>query len=61
LIHAFYLLNQIYKLLFHRNGVVKFECVMQLREQLDQLGSMKGITQDEKGKRSVGEGGWNYG
>ena len=33
-----------------RNGVVKYECVMRLREQLDQLGQMKGITQDEKGE-----------
>ena len=28
---------------------MKYECVMKLREQLDQLGKMKGITQDEKG------------
>ena len=33
----------------NRNGVVKFECVMKLKEQLDKLGKMKGITQDEKG------------
>ena len=28
---------------------MKYECVMKLRKQLDQLGKMKGITQDEKG------------
>lgn len=28
---------------------MKFESVMKLREQLDQLGKMQGITQDEKG------------
>ena len=32
-----------------RNGVVRFESVMKLREQLDQLGKMQGIKQDEKG------------
>ena len=36
-------------ILLYRNGVVKFESVMKLREELDQLGKMKGITQDEKG------------
>ncbi len=32
-----------------RHGVVRFESVMKLREKLDHLGQMKGITQDEKG------------
>ena len=40
----------------YRNGVVKYECVMKLREQLDQLGKMKGITQDEKGMFASGVG-----
>ncbi len=53
------LLSEVYKLLLlklellhvlsFRNGVVKFESVMKLREELDQLGKMQGITQDEKG------------
>lgn len=34
---------------FIRNGVVKFESVMKLRDHLDQLGKMEGIAQDEKG------------
>ena len=32
-----------------RIGVVRYESVMALREQLDRLGKMKGIAQDEKG------------
>ena len=32
-----------------RNGVVRFESVMQLRNKLEELGKMKGINQDEKG------------
>ena len=35
--------------LYCRNGTVRFESVMRLREQLDRLGKMKGIAQDEKG------------
>ena len=37
--------------LFHspRIGAVRYESVMALREQLDRLGKMKGIAQDEKG------------
>lgn len=37
-------------IVFYRNGVVKYESVMKLRDHLDQLGKMQGITQDEKGK-----------
>ena len=33
-----------------RYGVVKFESVMMLREELEQFGMMSGITQDEKGQ-----------
>ena len=33
-----------------RYGVVKFESVMMLREELEQFGKMSGITQDEKGQ-----------
>ena len=33
-----------------RNGIVRFESVMQLRNKLEELGKMKGIAQDEKGK-----------
>lgn len=32
-----------------RNGAVRYESVMKLREQLDKLGRMKGVAQDEKG------------
>jgi len=31
-----------------RNGVVRYESVMQLRNKLEELGKMKGIAQDEK-------------
>ena len=31
---------------------------MRLREQLDQLGQMKGITQDEKGEEQDASGVW---
>ena len=40
----------------YRIGVVKYECVTKLRERLDQLGKMKGITQDEKGMFASGVG-----
>lgn len=33
-----------------RFGVVRFESVMKLREQLELLGKMSGITRDEKGE-----------
>ena len=37
----------------NRYGVVRFEAVMKLREELELLGKMSGITQDEKGKSLV--------
>ena len=40
-------------LLLFRHGVVRYESVMKLREQLEQLEKMKGITQDEKGISQV--------
>ena len=32
-----------------RNGVVRYESVMRLRNKLEELGKMKGVNQDEKG------------
>ena len=32
-----------------RNGVVRYESVMLLRNKLEELGKMKGVNQDEKG------------
>lgn len=32
-----------------RNGVVRYESVMMLRNKLEELGKMKGVNQDEKG------------
>lgn len=32
-----------------RNGIVRHESVMQLRNKLEELGKMKGVNQDEKG------------
>ena len=32
-----------------RNGAVRFESVMRLRNKLEELGKMTGIAQDEKG------------
>ena len=32
-----------------RNGVVRYESVMMLRNKLDEIGKMKGITEKEKG------------
>ena len=32
-----------------RNGVLRFEPVQQLRHQLDRLGRMTGLTQEERG------------
>ncbi len=36
-------------LLFFRNGVVRFESVMKMRNALDELGKMEGITEKKKG------------
>ena len=33
-----------------RNGVVRYESVMMLRNKLEELGKMKGVNQDEKGR-----------
>ena len=33
-----------------RNGVIRSEPIQQLRVQLDKLGKMTGLTQEEKGK-----------
>ena len=35
-----------------RNGVVRHESVMKLRNKLEELGKMKGVNQDEKGSGS---------
>jgi len=32
-----------------RNGVVRYESVMHMRNKLEELGKMKGVNQDEKG------------
>ena len=32
-----------------RNGTVRYESVMMLRNKLEELGKMKGVNQDEKG------------
>ena len=32
-----------------RNGIVRHESVMKLRNKLEELGKMKGVNQDEKG------------
>ena len=37
----------------HRNGVVRHESVMKLRNKLEELGKMKGVNQDEKGLEIV--------
>ena len=37
-----------------RNGAVKFESVMRLRNKLEELGKMEGITAKEKGKLERG-------
>lgn len=34
-----------------RNGAVRHESVMRLRNKLEQLGKMKGVNQDEKGNQ----------
>ena len=34
-----------------RNGVIRSEPIQSLRSQLDKLGEMAGLTQDEKGKQ----------
>ena len=39
-------------MLFFRFGVVKYDAVMELRKELDQLGKMGGITHAEKGTLS---------
>ncbi len=36
-----------------RNGVVRFESVMKMRNALDELGKMEGITEKEKGIGSL--------
>ena len=36
-------------LLDSRNGVVRFESVMKMRNKLGELGKMEGITEKEKG------------
>ena len=33
-----------------RNGTVRYESVMMLRNKLEELGKMKGVNQDEKGR-----------
>ena len=33
-----------------RNGTVRYESVMHLRNKLEELGKMKGVNQDEKGR-----------
>ena len=35
--------------LYCRNGVVRYESVMKLRNKLDELGKMEGIKEKEKG------------
>ena len=36
-----------------RNGVVRYESVMKLRNKLEELGKMKGVNQDEKGTHNA--------
>ena len=36
-----------------RNGIVRYESVMMLRNKLEELGKMKGVNQDEKGGNIV--------
>ena len=36
--------------LYCRNGVVRFESVMKLRNKLEDLGKLTGINEDEKGE-----------
>ena len=39
-----------YNIILHtRNGAVKFESVMRLRNKLDELGKMEGVSTAEKG------------
>jgi len=41
--------NKIWTLSKSRNGIVRHESVMKLRNKLEELGKMKGVNQDEKG------------
>lgn len=47
--YAMTLKLSISQLLLYRNGVARFETVMDLRNYLEQLGTMEGANKDEKG------------
>ena len=36
-----------------RNGVVRYESVMMLRNKLEEVGKKKGVYQDEKGRSAI--------
>ena len=38
---------------YQRNGVVRYESVMMLRNKLDELGKMEGFTEKEKGETVI--------
>lgn len=48
-LHAALCATIIWTLSKSRNGIVRHESVMKLRNKLEELGKMKGVNQDEKG------------
>ena len=46
---SFFTLSKLCLVFEPRNGVVRYESVMMLRNKLDELGKKKGVNQDEKG------------
>ena len=41
--------RSVYPSFCSRNGVVRMESVMKMRDKLEKIGMMKGVNQDEKG------------